>query len=102
MRAVGAYATLAAGVTLAGCAPIPVARAEAQCLRIVQSQPRAPLSGEAIVGVGSGGDLRSRLRLDIGTYSSGRDLSADFDACVYRKSGRMPTRPLYARTDWKG
>lgn len=30
------------------------------------------------------------------------DPSKKFDRCVFRKSGRTPSQPLYTRTDWKG
>ncbi len=96
-----AYAMLAAGVSLAACGPVPVEVAEEQCLR--QLQPASPLSGEAAMGVTSDGNFRSKVELNVNLgYGGNRDPSAAFDACVYQKSGRMPTRPLYARTDWKG
>lgn len=103
MRAARAYGLLAAGaVALAGCAPIPVQEAEAQCARLVG--PRAPISGEIGLGVTSGGPRTiASVGLNIGVPLGGNgDPSAAFDRCVYNKSGRMPTRPLYARTDWKG
>jgi len=101
MRAAGAYGALVAGLALAACAPIPVEQAEAQCLALVQ--PKAPLTGEAAMGVTSGGDFASKVELTVNLGSGGNaDPSAVFDRCVYQKSGRMPTRPLYSRTDWKG
>jgi len=36
-----------------------------------------------------------KLQLNLGATVQG-DASAAYDACVYRKSGRMPTRPLYS------
>ncbi|MBZ4023953.1 hypothetical protein CKO11_15995 [Rhodobacter sp. TJ_12] len=95
-----AYGLAAAGVTLAACGPVPVEVAERQCLN--QVRPTAPISGEARMGVTTEG-FRSgtELTFNLGTGSQG-DPSARFNACVKRKSGRMPTRPLYARTDWKG
>ena len=95
-----AYGLLAAGLALAACAPVPVEVAERQCL--AQLRPTAPISGEAVMGVTSEGALsKVDLTLNLGSGAI-RDPSAAYDACVYRKSGRMPTRPLYARTDWKG
>ena len=102
MRFGGAYAMLAAGLVLAGCAPVPVETAERQCLQ--QLRPKAPISGEAGMGVTSDGfRTKTEVEVNLGSSIGGTtDPSAAFDACVYRKSGRMPTRPLYARTDWKG
>lgn len=102
MRAALAYGTLAvAGTILAACGPVPVEVAERQCLE--QVRPKAPISGEAGMGVTSGGNFRSRVKVDFNLGVGGNtDPAAAFDACVYQRSGRMPTRPLYARTDWKG
>ena len=100
MRA-GAFGLLAAGaLALVACAPVPVHQAEEQCARLVM--PKPPLSGEAGMGVTNNG-FRSKTRVEINLgVSSGEDPSAAFDRCVYDRSGQMPTRPLYARTDWKG
>jgi len=101
MGRAAAYGMLSvAGLGLAACAPVPVEVAERQCLAQVRSE--APISGEVGMGATSDG-FRTRTKVDVniglgGTY----DPSARFDRCVYQKSGRMPTRPLYARTDWKG
>ena len=95
-----AYGVVAAGLALAGCGPVPVEVAERQCL--AQTRAAAPVSGEAVMGITSEG-LRSGVDLTFNLGSGAiRDPAAAYDACVYRKSGRMPTRPLYARTDWKG
>jgi hypothetical protein len=91
----------AAAGMLAACGPIPVEQAEAQCLR--QVQPTSPISGEVGVGVGSGGRVLSNVDLNINLGAQmGRDPAAVYDRCVYNKSGQLPTRPLYSRTDWKG
>ncbi|PTV96053.1 hypothetical protein C8J27_103385 [Rhodobacter aestuarii] len=95
-----AYGFTVAGVTLAACGPVPVEVAERQCLNEVR--PVAPVSGEGAMGVTSEG-FRSKMELTFTLGSGGQgDPSARYNACVKRKSGRMPTRPLYARTDWKG
>ena len=32
----------------------------------------------------------------------GRDPAAVYETCVMSKSGEPPSRPLYARSDWRG
>lgn len=100
MKLVAVSPVLLSALALAACGPVPVQVAERQCLAAVR--PQAPIEGEGTLGVTSEG-FRSGLELtfNLGAGST-RDPSAAFDACVHRKSGRMPTRPLYARTDWKG
>lgn len=101
MGRASAYGMLSvAGLCLAACAPVPVDVAERQCLAQVQSE--RPISGEIGMGAATGG-FRTRAKVDVNLGLGGNyDPSARFDRCVYQKSGRMPTRPLYARTDWKG
>lgn len=86
---------------LAGCGPTTLAQAERQCFeraRLAQ-QPR----GEVSVGVGSGGRVAGGIELNVSSdYLLGRDPSAVYETCVVSKSGEPPSRPLYARPDWKG
>jgi hypothetical protein len=86
------------GLALAGCGPMPVEQAEAQCLEMLR-----PISGEAKLGVNQDGkaiyDIDMTLQM---TTAMRGDPAARYDRCVFNKSGRMPTRPLYSRTDWKG
>lgn len=98
MRAAPAYAVLVAGLVPAACAPIPVQEAEAQCLR--QVQPRNPISGEIGMGVTSDGNFATKVDVDVSLGAlNGRDPSEVYARCVYNKSGRFPTRPLYSLTD---
>ncbi len=94
MRHAPAYGLLAAGLGLAACGPFPVEQAERQCY--AQFAPKPPISGEAGMGVTNDG-FRSNMKveLNVGAYVQG-DPSAAYDSCVFRKSGRMPTRPLYS------
>jgi hypothetical protein len=91
---------LVAGL-LAGCGPITLAEAERQCFeraRLAQ-QPR----GEVAVGVGSGGRAVGGIELNVSSdFLLGRDPAAVYETCVVSKSGEPPSRPLYARPDWKG
>jgi hypothetical protein len=86
---------------LAACGPMTLAEAERQCFeraRLAQ-QPR----GEVSVGVGSGGRAAGGIELNVSSdYLLGRDPSAVYETCVVSKSGEPPSRPLYARPDWKG
>jgi hypothetical protein len=82
------------------CGPIPVDRAEAACFEALG--PETGLRGQAAMGVSNDG-LVTDLDLAF-TFASyqGRDPAEVYDACVYRKSGQLPRRPLYDRPDWKG
>lgn len=85
---------------LSACGPVPVQLAEEQCFPAA-AQARNPLSGTK-VGVGSEG-FTGELKLTVSSdYIQGRDPSALYDACVFRKSGQPPRRPLYDRPDWRG
>jgi hypothetical protein len=92
---------LLAGLLLSACGPISVQEAERQCFeraRLAQ-QPR----GEIAVGVGSNGRAAAGLELNVSSdYLMGRDPAAVYETCVISKSGEPPSRPLYARPDWKG
>lgn len=88
-------------LALGACGPMSVAEAEQQCFeraRLAQ-QPR----GEISVGVGSDGSTAAGLELNVSSdFLTGRDPSAVYESCVMSKSGEPPSRPLYARPDWKG
>lgn len=92
---------LLAGLLLAACGPITLAEAERQCFeraRLAQ-QPR----GELAVGMSSDGRTAAGLEVEIsGDYLMGRDPAAVYETCVVAKAGEPPSRPLYARPDWKG
>ncbi|MFZ5752131.1 MAG: hypothetical protein ACOY5U_13855 [Pseudomonadota bacterium] len=95
MRA--ALAALAAGLT--ACTPLPVERAEALC-RADARRTVAPLRGTVRTGFADGA-LASRVELELGTPdAAGRDPAAEFDACVLRRSGQRPSRPLYEQPGW--
>ncbi|MDP5308303.1 hypothetical protein [Paracoccus spongiarum] len=90
---------------LAGCAPLPVERAEASCLRDAElaSGPR----GQVTMGVAGGGGRSSgaigSVELNISSdYLMGRDPSDVFNRCVLRRSGQMPTRSLADQPGWRG
>ena len=92
---------LAPAIALAACGPIPVNRAEEQCLDRARlaAKPRGMISA----GVNSNGDAMGGLKLEVSSdYLMGRDPSAIFDTCVYQKSGQPPTRPLYSFPEWRG
>ncbi len=75
-------------------------QAEEQCF-LSARQAVNPLAGSK-VGVGSDGftgDLQLTVSSD---FIQGRDPSALYESCVFRKSGQPPSRPLYDRPDWRG
>jgi hypothetical protein len=87
-------------VLLAACGPISLPHAEQQCFDEARLA-KAP-RGEVAIGAGTGG-ARARVTLDITSdFLAGRDPSAVYDQCVVRRSGQLPSRPLYSRPDWKG
>lgn len=92
---------LAVAAGFAACGPITLADAERQCFERARQaqQPR----GEAVIGIDSEGGVRGGFELDISSdYLSGRDPAVVYETCVVSKSGEPPSRPLYARPDWKG
>jgi hypothetical protein len=85
---------------LAACAPIPVERAEQMCLNDARlaTGPRGTLG----VGVSTDGP-RATLDVTVSSdYLAGRDPAQVFAACVRRRSGQPPTRPLYDQPAWRG
>ncbi|MFN4193932.1 MAG: hypothetical protein ACK4GM_12815 [Tabrizicola sp.] len=88
-------------LALTACGPMTLAEAERQCFeraRLAQ-QPR----GEVSVGVASGGRKAAGVELTVSSdYLLGRDPSDVYESCVMQKAGQPPSRPLYARPDWKG
>jgi hypothetical protein len=87
---------------LAACAvaPIPVDRAERECLQSARlaTGPR----GNLAIGTTTDGP---RAVLDVtvtSDYLAGRDPAQVFAACVQRRARMPPTRPLYDQPDWRG
>lgn len=91
---------LLASLVLGACGPMSLAEAERQCFERARlaKQPR----GEVAVGVGSGGRTSAGLELNVSSdFLLGRDPSAVYESCVMQKAGEPPSRPLYARPDWR-
>lgn len=87
-------------ICLAACGPISVSDAERQCFERAKlaQKPR----GEAVIGVTSDRGVVGGFSLDISSdYLAGRDPAVVYETCVVSKSGEPPTRPLYARPDWR-
>ena len=85
---------------LTACGPVSREQAERDCYDRARlaKQPR----GEVGVGIDSEGRTHSSLKLSVSSdYIQGRDPAAVYDACVYQKSGQMPSQPLYTRPDWR-
>ena len=88
---------------LAACAPapvqIPVEQAERVCM-VQALDARAPRT-EVGLGIGSHGYRGGFVRVDMSADQIlGRDPSQIFNQCVLRRSGQMPTRPLYEQPGW--
>lgn len=100
MRGRGALIALAPLLLgLGACAPMPVDQAERVCLRETRdaTRPRA----EVGFGVGSGGFRGGYVELGLSSdYVMGRDPADVFAACVRRRSGQSPERPLYEQPGW--
>lgn len=93
--------SLALLAPLAACGPVPVAQAEADCLSRAQlaEHPR----GEIHIGVSSDGGPYVSGEIGISAdYLQGSDPSQVYDACVFQRSGQMPTRPYYTLPDAQG
>lgn len=92
---------LGLGVVLAGCGPMSLAEAERQCLERARLA-RSPVT-EVAVGIGSGGRVGAAVDLTISSdYIAQRDPAAVYESCVMSRAGEPPSRPLYARPDWRG
>ncbi len=86
---------------LASCGPIPVQRAERECLE--QARAATAPRGKIWVGGNSAGRTGGGVEVTISSdYVLGRDPSQVFDACVMRRSGQRPSRPLIEQPDWTG
>lgn len=90
--------------SLAACGPVPVEQAERSCLGDAQLAQRP--RGEVAMGIESGSSgTRPVGRFEVAVssdYIMGRDPSEVFSRCVMRRSGQMPSRPLYDQPGWRG
>lgn len=87
-------------VPLAACGPVSREQAERDCFAraSLAQQPR----GEVGLGMDSRGRAAGNFEITVTSdYIQGRDPAAVYDACVYQKSGQLPSQPLYTRPDWR-
>lgn len=89
------YVLALAGLVLAGCGPIPVSRAEDFCAERFAVAP--PVKATAKAGLSSNGGTVTDFEVEFAPSVTFGDPSAAYTACVVRKSGEYPTRPLYQR-----
>jgi hypothetical protein len=88
-------------LALCACGPVSVQQAERECFQ--QARLAAAPRGEIAVGVDSNGNVGGEFELNVSSdYLQGKDPAAVYDSCVVRRSGELPTRPLYDRPDWTG
>lgn len=82
----------------AACTKLTVEQAERRCL-LEARQVRNPFAGSE-VAVGTG--YKATLDLTISTdYLRGRDPNDVFRSCVRRRSGQLPSRPVYDQPGWR-
>jgi hypothetical protein len=99
-RALMRACVLLAPVVLLGCGPMTLAEAERQCFERARlaKQPR----GAVTVGASSDGRKSAGLELNVSSdFLLDKDPSAVYESCVMQKAGEPPSRPLYARPDWR-
>jgi hypothetical protein len=85
---------------LSACGPVSMADAERWCS--ARASAASGPHGEVTLGM-AGGKPSTRMTLDVSSdYLMDRDPSTVFDQCVLQKTGKPPSQPLYARTDWNG
>ncbi len=85
---------------LAACGPVSVKSAEDQCVE----DARLAKSPRGVIGVGAtskGPKARAEVVIS-SDFLLGRDPEEVYNACVVRKSGQMPSRPLTAHPRWDG
>lgn len=96
-------AVLLLGSGIAACGPVPVAQAERICLEDARAAT-APRT-EVAVGIGSDGHSvrpMGGISFEVSSdYIAGRDPADVFTNCVVRRSGQMPTRPLYDQPGYR-
>jgi hypothetical protein len=92
---------LVAVAIVVACGPMTPERAERECL--ARARSAAGPEGMLKMGVRSDGQLATSLQLSVSSdYLMGRDPSALYNACVYKKTGQPPRQPLYTLPDWRG
>lgn len=97
-------ALLLLGSGIAACGPVTVAQAERICLE----DARAATGPQSRVGLGIGTDgddvdVLAGLSVTVSSdYIARRDPAVVFHDCVVRRSGQVPTRPLYQQPGYRG
>ena len=105
MRHAAVFAAIIGPAALAACAPLPLESAERVCL----DDARAATGPEGKIAVGVGNSSRygsgtyDGFEVSVSSdYIMGRDPSEVYAACVQRRSGQPPSRPLYDQPGWSG
>lgn len=105
MRQPALLVAMVAPLALAACGPLPLASAERVCLD--DARAATGPHGKVGVGVGSGGrhgtHAFTRFEVSVSSdYIMGRDPAEVYNACVQRRAGQPPSRPLYDQPGWSG
>lgn len=103
MRQPALFMAVIGSLALAACAPLPLESAERVCLD--DARAATGPEGKIGVGVGTGGrhgtQTFGRFEVSVSSdYIMGRDPSEVYAACVQRRSGQPPSRPLYDQPGW--
>ncbi len=105
MRRIGTKAAWGLGlIALSACAqpPVPVEQAEKMCLGAAYESSAGPKT-EVGFGVGNHGIRGGYVSVGMSADSlMGRDPAEVYARCVMKRSGQMPTRPLYDQPGWGG
>ncbi|QMU58264.1 MAG: hypothetical protein GKR98_08695 [Boseongicola sp.] len=84
---------LVGGLTLAACGPVSPELAADQCEE--RARATAGPTGEVGVGIGSGGEVSSKISIGISSdFLRGADPHQVYESCVREKTGEGPIRPL--------
>ena len=88
------------GLTACATAPVPVEQAEKMCLGAAYDSSAGPKT-EVGFGVGNHGFKGGYVSVGMSADQlMGRDPSEVFAQCVMKRSGQMPSRPLYEQPGW--
>jgi hypothetical protein len=96
-----ALAVALAVAPLVACGPVSLQQAERICFE--RARDASGPHGEVKLGATSYGVPYVSAEVNVSSDTlQGRDPSQVYESCVFQKSGKPPSRPLYDRPDWKG
>lgn len=88
---------------LAACGPVPVEEAERICVRDTRDTVPRSRVGLGVVSGPGGTHTAAGISFELSSDAiTGRSPEQVYQACVQRRSGQLPTRPLSAYPEWRG